>query len=397
MALDQGDDVDVIYLDFCKAFDKVPHKRLLKKLWGYGITGNIHTRVKDFLTNRTQQVKVNRSSSEPVKVTSGVPQGSVLGPVLFLVYINDLPDTIVAIMKLFADDAKIYRSISTVEHVQEIQVSVDQSETWAEMWEMVFNLKKCKHLHIGSRYQPTTYTMKSGQEQIEIEKVSNEKDLGVIMDQALKFSEHINTKINKANRNLGIVFRIFTYMDKEMFLNLYKSIVRPHLEYAATVCTPLFKKDMITIENVKRRATKLVSIISHLTYQERLKCLGLPSLEYRRERADLGEVFKIMNDIDDVGKEKFFTISTYTTTREHSLKFAKKRNRLKVRSNSFSIRVIDSWNALPESVIMAPSLNCFKSRLNSHWKNHPYKFDPWCYIPGPKPRDYYQNAPTEAV
>ena len=115
---------------------------------------------KGFLTNRTQQVKVNCSSSEPVKFRSGVPQGSVLGPVLFLIYINDLPDTLAAIMKLFADDhAKIYRSISTVEHVQEIQISVDQSETWADIWEMFFNLKKCKNLHIGSRYQPTTYTI----------------------------------------------------------------------------------------------------------------------------------------------------------------------------------------------------------------------------------------------
>ena len=176
MALDQGDDVDVIYLDFCKAFDKVPHKRLLKKLLEYGIRGNIHTWVKDFfLTNRTQQVKVNGSFSELVKVTSGVPQDSVLRPVLFLIYINDLPDTIVAIMKLFADDAKIYRSISTVEHEQEVQVSVNQSETWAEIWEMFFNLKKCKHLHIGSRYQPTTYTIKSGQEQIEIEKLKVKK------------------------------------------------------------------------------------------------------------------------------------------------------------------------------------------------------------------------------
>ena len=141
MALDQGDDVYVIYLDFCKALDKVPHKRLLKKLWGYGIRGNIHTWVKDFLTNRTQQVKANGSSSVvPVKVTSGVPQGSVLGPVFFLIYINDLPDTIAAIMKLFADGAKINRSISTVEHVQEVQVSVDQSETCAEIWEMFFFL-----------------------------------------------------------------------------------------------------------------------------------------------------------------------------------------------------------------------------------------------------------------
>ena len=106
-----------IHLDFCKAFDKVPHKRLLKKLWGYGIRGNVHAWVKDFLTNRSQLVKINDASSEPVNVTSGVPQGSVLGPILFLIYINDLADTISAIIKLFADNVKVYRSISTVENV----------------------------------------------------------------------------------------------------------------------------------------------------------------------------------------------------------------------------------------------------------------------------------------
>ena len=141
-ALDQGDDFDVIYLDFCKAFDKLPHKRLLKELWGYGIRGNVHAWVKDFLTNRSQLVKINGASSEPVNVTSGVPLGSVLGPILFLIYINDLPDTIAAIIKLFADDAKVYRSISTVENVNEVQNSVNQSKSWADIWEMLFNLKK---------------------------------------------------------------------------------------------------------------------------------------------------------------------------------------------------------------------------------------------------------------
>ena len=102
-----------------------------------------------------------------------------------------------------------------------------------------------------------------------IEKVSSGKDLGVIIDQALNFSEHINSKVNKANRNLGMIFRTFTYMDKEIFLNLYKSLVRPHLEYAVTVCTPLYKKDMVAIVSVQRRATKFVKSICHLTYQER--------------------------------------------------------------------------------------------------------------------------------
>ena len=121
-----------------------------------------------------------------------------------------------------------------------------------------------------------------------VEKVTSEKDLGVTFDQKLKFTDHINNKVNKANRNVGLIFRTFTYiMNKEMFLNLYKSIVRPHLEYASTVWSPMFKKDKILIENVQRRATCLVKSIKHLPYEDRLKTLGLPSLEYRRERSDM--------------------------------------------------------------------------------------------------------------
>ena len=154
-------------------------------------------------------------------------------------------------------------------------------------------------------------------------------------------------------------------MDTDMFLNLYKSTVHPHIEYAVTVCAPLYKKDMIAIENVQRRATQLVTSIKHLSYQERLKKLGLPSLEYRCERADLIVVYKIMNNIDQVETDTFFNFPNYATTRGHQFKLAKKKHRLKVRSNSFSLRVIDSWNSLPDKVVMTLSLNSFKSRLNT--------------------------------
>ena len=160
-------------------------------------------------------------------------------------------------------------------------------------------------------------------------------------------------------------------MHHDMFRNLYKTIVRRHLEYATTVCTPLFKKDMIAIENIQRRATKLVISVKNLTYLERLRKLGLPSQEYRCKRADIVEVYKIMHNIDKIDKDKLFAFPAYTVTRGHKLKLAKKQHRLKIRPISFSLGVIDSWNALPEHVVMAPSLNCFKSRLNVFWKKTP--------------------------
>ena len=393
-ALDSGKDVDVIYLDFQKALNKVPHKRLLKKLWAYGIGGKIHSWIKEFLSNRIQTVLVDGNSSSKAKVTSGIPQGSVLGPILFLIFINNLPSVIQALKKLFADDAKVYQIVTCMADVTHLQSVVNNSIDWSILWKMFFNFKKCKHMHLGNHDMNQAYTMKKDQEEIPIEKVVSEKDLGVIVDNTLTFSKHISSKIKTANRNLGIIFRTFTYLDKDIFMNLFKSLVRTHLEYASPVGSPVFKKDRIAIENVQRRATKLVRCILHLPYSERLRALGLPSLEYRRERADVIQVYKILHNIDKVDKNKLFTLSGYTATRGHSLKLFKRRSRLKIRANSFSNRVVDVWNSLPEQVVQAPSLYCFKSRLNNWWKHHPAKFNPSCYIPGQATRIYtnYQNA-----
>ena len=155
---------------------------------------------------------------------------------------------------------------------------------------------------------------------------------------------------------------------------------------------PVFKKDRVAIENVQRRVTKVVSSLSHLPYSERLRALGLPSLEYRRERADVIQVYKILHNIDKVDKNKLFTLSEYTSTRGHSLKLFKRRSRPNIRANSFSNRVVDTLNSLPEQIVQASSLNCFKSRLNNYWwKHHPSKFDPACYIPGQTTRVYTNN------
>lgn len=241
--------------------------------------------------------------------------------------------------------------------------------------------------------------MKTADSETPITKVDMEKDLGVIIDNSLNFTDHINSKVSKANQLLGLIFKTFTYMDKEMFLNLYKSLVRPQLEYATSIWFPLYKKDTISIENVQRRATKLVTALRDLNYSERLKALGLPSLEYRRDRADMVQVYKILNDIDLIDKNRLFTLATYTATRGHSFKLLKKRTRLKLRSNYFSNRIVQMWNDLPDQVVMAPSLNIFKSRLNSSWHGHPYKFNPWCYTPGVRTRIEYrhQDASTEVT
>lgn len=233
----------------------------------------------------------------------------------------------------------------------------------------------------------------------QIEKVDSEKDLGVLFDSKLSFRDHISSKVNIANRNLGIIFRTFSYMDTEMFLNLFKSMIRPHLEYATVVWSPMYKKDRIALENVQRRATKLVHACRNLTYPERLRKLGLPTLEYRRLRADVIQVYKILNDIDIVDRDKLFKLATYRQTRGHPFKLYKERSRLNIRMNCFSNRVINTWNELPNNVVMAPSVNAFKGRLNQHWRGHPAKFNAPCYEPGPTAgqRNYSRNASQQAL
>ena len=137
---------------------------------------------------------------------------------------------------------------------------------------------------------------------------------------------------------------------------------------------------------LSKMATRLLPCLKGKTYCERLKFLGLPTFEYRRERADMVQVYKILNEIDNVNKNKLFTMSQSTGTRDHQLKIYKSRFRLNIRGNHFSNRVIDLWNELPESTLMASTLNSFKNRLNKCWYGHPHKFDPCCYIPAERTR-----------
>ena len=376
-AVDNKKELDIIYLDFKAAFDKVPHLRLLNKIWHMGIRGKIYNWLKNFLQNRTQRVMINGKFSSWQRVTSGVPQGSVLGPILFIIFINDLPQGLSCSSKLFADDTKLYMEINPEGDENCLQDNIFSACDWANKWEMTFNSTKCKTLCIGKK-DPGDFYVKNNDGTIsKIERITNQKDLGVIFDQDLSFQQHISAKVNLANRNLGIIRKKFTYMNKMMFLQLYKSLVRPHLEYASVIWTPKFKKDRIAIENVQRRATKIVRPISHLSYPERLKILGLPSLEYRRERSDLIQTYKLLQAIDITSKPILKKMED-RGTRGHCYKLYKTRFKSNVKRNCFSNRIVDSWNKLPNDIVTSPTVNTFKSRLNKQWKVAS-KFYPKCY------------------
>ena len=225
-----------------------------------------------------------------------------------------------------------------------------------------------------------TYSMrrKKGQDcNIELEEHEVEKDLGVFVDNQLTFKEHVAKVTAKANTVVGIIRRTFDFLDDNLFTSLFKSLVCPILEYGHSVYQPYHKTLCSDIEDVQRRATKLLPSVRDLPYPDRLRHLGLPSLEHRRNRGDMIDMYKYMHGLYDVDRPKFER-ATSRNTRGHSLRLAKGHCRLNLRSNSFSQRVVSKWNSLPDSVVTAPTINSFKNRLDAHWQNLPSVYQPTC-------------------
>ena len=359
-AVDNQIPVDVNYLDCRKAFDTVPHERLLRKLEAYGIRGKILYWIKAFLSGREQFVEIRGTKSDKLGVTSGVPQGSVLGPVLFLIYINDLVNELECPVLLFADDAKIFKEIRSQEDIEAMQRDLKRLENWSAKWLLDFNADKCVTMHIGHRNPHINYDLNEKQ----LKESNVEKDLGVYVSADLKPSHHVNVVAAKANRMVGLVKRHFPEMDIDTCHTVYCALVRPHLEYAVQSWSPYYKKDILELEKIQRRMTKLVPELKDLGYEERCERLGLTTLEKRRRRGDLIETYKILKGFEDIDYKIFFEYSE-TGTRSNSCKLKKRGHwRTLVRANSFSVRVINSWNALPEEVVSAPTISLFKSRLD---------------------------------
>ena len=312
--IDTGYPTDVIYLDFSKAFDKVPHKRLLLKIRSLGIGEKISDWLEDWLTDRRQRVVVRGCESDWLPVKSGVPQGSVMGPILFLI-INDIEEDVMSKVLKFSDDTKIYRSVSTMEDVQELQKDLRRLYQWSLEWQMLFNVEKCKCLHFGVNNRNHQYTL--GDQGIE--NVTAEKDLGVIVKENLDVSDQVAEKVKTANKVLGMINRIYDDKSQHNIISLYKSLVRPHLEYAIQAWRPYKQKDIDAIEKVQRRATRMIEGMQNVDYGERLRRTNLISLEMRRLRADLIEVFKIVNGLEGLRAEDFFETLRIGSTRGLSI------------------------------------------------------------------------------
>lgn len=369
--LDEGMCLDAIYLDFAKAFDSVPHQRLLSKLKGYGFTEKLLKWSAGFLTGRRQKVVVNGQESEWSEVLSSVPQGSVLGPLFFILFINDMPEVVYNLIALFADDAKLFAIVESNDQHERLQDDLINLQEWANKWQLNFNAKKCKVMHLGR----SNHLYEYGMGEVTLESITEEKDLGVWVDNKLSFNSHMEKQVNKANRQLGLIRRSFDFLDKDTFNTLYKSLVRTHLEYCNVVAYPQTEKQWKMLEGVQRRATRMVPELREMGYVERMKALGLPSMRYRRARGDLIEAYKYLHGINRVSPCPLKLDECTINTRGHSMKLRKPSCNLSTRLKFFTYRVVDEWNKLPEEIVTAPTINSFKNRLDKLWRNYAYSLE----------------------
>ena len=377
---------DVAILDFSKAFDTVPHDKLLHKLDHYGIRGELHTWIKNFLCERKMKVVIDGDHSNETEVLSGVPQGTVLGPLLFLCHINDLPDCVTSRVRLFADDCLLYRTIKSNQDHLDLQTDLASLEKWAEDWGMKFNASKCYILSI-SRKSSFFYQLNN----TILKEVQSNPYLGLNIANDLSWTIHINNICKKANTTLGFLRRNVQHCPKEIRLTAYLSLVRSILEYAAPIWDPSTQKDIDKIEKVQRQAARFICQDYHTRDKgcvtTMLEGLQLPPLRQRRKEQRLILTYKVANDlIPAIRPETYYIpitqkrkikpksfgtnfetknpITKYETNNSRCFKLPSTKKPNGPYSQSFFVKTVIDWNKLDEGTVSAWPLDSFKNRLS---------------------------------
>ena len=365
--LDKGGQTDAIFLDFAKAFDKVPHERLLAKLVSVGITGNVHRWIENFLKGRTQEVVVGGEKSNCGQVTSGVPQGSVLGPTLFLVYINDLPDSIRSKVCLFADDTLLFRHIYSVNDCVTLNEDLIKLQNWEEQWLMKFNVAKCNVLTITKKRNPIIFDYKLHGETLE--KVQSSKYLGVEITKNLSWGKHIDQITSKANKTSAFIHRNLKGCPEKTQTHCFKSLVRPILEYASAVWDPHLQKDIDTLEKTQKRAARRISnnYSCQTSASGLVNNIGLEKLHVRRKKDKLRTMFKIKHKEVAVNIPESLDNKNQRTTRNNhhmilNVPFAKSN----VYKNSFFPSTARIWNSLPVECVESNNIEQFNKLLSQY-------------------------------
>lgn len=367
--------VDVIYIDFLKAFDKLCHNKLLHKLKCYGITYELLGWISAFVSERRQQVMIANCFSIQLQVNSGVPQGSVLGPLLFLVYVNDIVTSVTADCKLllFADDLKVF-TCGTNSNFENLQMSLSLIVDWSHTWQLPIAEAKCRVISFGG-HKEEQYSIAN----FPLTRSTTVCDLGVTFTSNLKFTKHCETISSKAMARAYLILKCFVSNDRSLLKQAYFVYVRPLLEYCTQVWNPILKKDIIMIEKVQKYFTRRIcqrSNINYTDYKSRLYLLDMFSLERRRIIFDLILVYRMFHRLIDLNFDDFFSLlSSDHETRGHHLRLRTRNlSRCTCHEFFFCHRIVNVWNSLPSYIISSSSLYEFKKKL------HNFDLSPQCKV-----------------
>jgi len=278
---------------------------------------------------------------------------------IFTIYINDLDDNITNKLLKFAHDSKIWGPVNTINERNILQEDLNKLGEWSVKNQMPFNVNKCKVLHIGKTNIKADYILMGET----IPSTKDEKDLGVFFDENYKPTFNCNKSSKSASKIVGMIKRNITSRNSIGMMTLYKTLVRPILDYCIPVCRPYLRKDITKLEKVQKRFTKVIDCCRGKTYAQRLKVLGITSLEDRHYRADMIKVLKILNDQCNIYPTNFLELNK-RDGRKNAMKLFKKRSKLDVCKYSFTSRVVDHWNELPDAVVLSADVNAFKNNFD---------------------------------
>ena len=290
--VDAGSSVDIIYIDLQKAFDSVSHQKLMYKLTRLGVGGNLFRWLEDFLCGRQQFVRVGGSESNFTPVISGIPQGTILGPLLFLLYINDLPELVKHCkISLYADDSKFFGKSDDISDCLAIFDDVLTAQNWFDEWQLKINRGKCEVLHVGRRNPDFPYRLN----EFVLPSATSCRDLGVSVSWDLSSHLHCVNICRSAQYRLKQFMKTFACRDREFMIFLFKTYIRPLLESNTTVWSPHCVCDIDLVEKVQRRFTKQIPGLKNVPYMQRLQSCHLPTLESRRIYFDVVLMYKIIH------------------------------------------------------------------------------------------------------
>lgn len=378
-----GLQMNVVYTDIAKAFDTVSHKKLIIVLLSYGINPCITSWLSSFLNHRKQCVSIGSTLSSFLPVSSGIPQGSVIGPLLFLIYFDSIASSVTPSygqrgLMLFADDAKLYDNDSST-----LQLSLNNFTSWLDNYQLKIAPNKCFSLNLSSPYlslTPSSFLINN-------QPIGNKpliKDLGIFISCDLRWSDHVSYICRNASFSSYQIIKCFKTKNINILIKLYKTYVRPKLEYNSSVWSPYLLKDKKKIESIQKHFTKYAfnrCNISFDSYSDRLSKINLKTLEHRRLICDMIMLFKITNNLSFIKfSDYFYFFNSSYNLRRNSLQIKHKHDyKIKYQDslwyNSFFNRIVKVWNALPDYVVTSKSLETFKRHINAvDLSNHLSKF-----------------------